>query len=140
VDARLVGLVSGVVRGDTREVWKGLAESCARIERAQETGDTEAAKNDSLILRDLIDQGATTAETWRELYGAVELRRRLAATERRRVETMQVTITVEQALAWVGLLVASVKQHVTDRAALQAISRDIEMALRARPELARGAG
>jgi hypothetical protein len=73
---------------------------------------------------------------WREVYAAIERRRRLADTERKRVELLQAVLPVEQAMAFVGMLAASVKRHVKDRAILQAISNDIEAVLRAQPERA----
>jgi hypothetical protein len=71
---------------------------------------------------------------WREVYAAIERRRRLADTERKRVELLQAVLTAEQAMAFVSILATSVKRHVKDRAILQAISNDIEVVLRAQPE------
>jgi hypothetical protein len=72
---------------------------------------------------------------WGEVYELIELRRRLADTERKRLEQLQVMITAEQAMAFVGAVASSVKRHVRDRAVLQAISDDVEQVLRSRPEL-----
>ena len=77
-----------------------------------------------------------TSTGWAKVYEALELRRRLVETERKRVQWLQTVLTAEQAMAFVGALVASVKRHVQDRAILQAISDDLEAVLRARPELA----
>jgi hypothetical protein len=60
------------------------------------------------------------------LLGAIESRRRLAETERRRLEAMQQTITADRAMLLVAALVDGVRRHVDHRKLLDAIAREIE--------------
>jgi hypothetical protein len=138
-------------RGLAAPAWKGGRYSKAlppdlvdAYERAR-TDPELLALRDELALVDarlnaLLERLAEgeTSTGWARVYEALELRRRLADTERKREQWLQTVLTAEQALAFVGALAASVKRHVQDRAILQAISGDIEAVLRARPELAGG--
>ena len=64
-----------------------------------------------------------------ELLRAIETRRRLVETERRRLEPMEPmeqVITSDQAMLLVVALVGAVRRHVDDRGVLDAIGREVE--------------
>lgn len=63
---------------------------------------------------------------WERLLTTVEARRRLADTERRRLEAAQQMITTERAMLLVAALVDAVRRHVDDRRILDAIGRELE--------------
>ena len=72
-------------------------------------------------LEDLIERSVTAATTWAELYETIDLRRKLAETEGRREKDTSQTISIQQAVLMMALLVKKVGEHVTDRNALNAI-------------------
>jgi len=74
----------------------------------------------------LVDLGIADYRAWSELLGAIESRRRLAETKRRRLEAKQQTIATERAMLLVAALVDAVRRHVDDRKLLDAIGRDVE--------------
>lgn len=73
-------------------------------------------------LDDLIDAGLSAAATWDELRETLDLRRKMAETETKRMKDLHQTISIDRALALMALLVTEVRKHVTDRNALAAIS------------------
>lgn len=130
VDARLTALLESLTSGGGAEAWERLSAAWRRLERAP-TGDAGQLERAAAlrVIHDLIVAGAAEASVWSEVYDALELRRRLADTERKRLEALRATITAQEAMALIGTLAASVKRHVTDRAALAAITADLERAL-----------
>ena len=73
-----------------------------------------------------MDLGIADYQAWAELLRAIETRRRLAETERRRLEAMEQMITSERAMLLVAALVDAVRRHVDDRDVLDAIGREVE--------------
>lgn len=121
---------------------KALPKSLqAAYERSRKDPDLIALR-DELALMDAhlltliariegVDDDVDSLRTiWIDIRDTVEQRRRLADTERKRLEALQATMTAEQAMAFVAAVVASVKNHVQDRQALQAISDDLERLLK----------
>lgn len=62
---------------------------------------------------------------WAEIRELIDERRKLVESERKRLVELQQIITLEQANSLIVAIAESVKRHVSDRAALQAISADI---------------
>lgn len=140
VDARLAGLLQELTTDGGAAVWSDLRAVWARMEAAQRAQRSDEAAQHLRRVRELIQAGTDTAQTWATVYDTLELRRRLADTERKRLETLQAVVTAERAMALIGALAASLRQHVQDRAVLAAVTADIEAVLRTTPEVARAAG
>jgi hypothetical protein len=77
---------------------------------------------------------AAADKAWAEIYAAVELRRRLADTERKRMKTLRASIPAEEAMALIAALAASVKRQIHDRVIRAAITADIERVLETGPQ------
>lgn len=140
VDARLTTLLGDITAGAPSDLWQQLRATWTRIETAQARSDTATATEGLRTLRELIQQGAAASAGWAEVYEAMALRRSLADTERKRLEAMQATVTVDRVLALMTALGQSVRKHVKDRATLVAITEDIADLVRGNPEVARVAG
>ena len=129
VDARLGQLLAGLeANGAAR--WPEAAAAMRAYDAAQAAADRAGMHAAVATLRDVISRGAAACEAWRELHVAINQRRRLVDSERRRLEAANSTLTAEQAMTLISTLAASVKAHVSDRKALAAISADIERVLR----------
>lgn len=68
----------------------------------------------------------TDPEVWSSLLSLIEQRRKLVETERKREVDLQLHLTVQQALLFVGALQAAVADIVTDPAQRQALARRFE--------------
>ena len=80
-----------------------------------------------LRIWELLGSGKKTpnAVEWFAVEQALDLRRRLVDSERKRLVDMQQLMTTEQAMTLLAAVVDTVRKHVHDRHALAAISQDI---------------
>lgn len=125
VDARLGDLLQRVELGEAGSLWRRARASYAAFEDASRRQDTDAVRAALAELGGLLRRGAGDYAAWAEVHACIEQRRRLAEAERKRLEALQATLTAEQALAMFSALTSIIKAHVTDRAALAAISDEI---------------
>ena len=93
---------------------------------AEGRDDGAAAASALREMEHLVDLGVADYRAWAELLATIEMRRRLADTERRRLEAMQQMITTERAMLLVAALVDAVRRHVDDKRVLDAIGREVE--------------
>ena len=125
VTAREADLLKRVDSGEAGAHWTGMQKALGDFRRAQQRQDTMGAAEALRQMERLTDLGIQDYKAWSELLGAIESRRRLAETERRRLEAMQQTITSERAMLLVAALVDAVRRHVTDKAVLDAVGREV---------------
>lgn len=104
--------VLGQIKGKMREFRAAGARGKAGV---------RAARVSLQQLEDLIERGVSAATTWDELRETIDLRRKLAEAEGRREKDSSQTISIQQAVLMMALLVKKVGEHVTDRNALNAI-------------------
>lgn len=111
--------------GQGGPLWKDLHQSWTRFQKA---ADEQVAGEAGRLLEEVgkvIREGVKRYTAQREAVDLVERKRKLSESERRRITDAQQIITTQQAIAFVGAVTAAVRNHVTDRAALAAISADI---------------
>jgi hypothetical protein len=75
----------------------------------------------------LLDQSAGEEKLWRELASLAETRRKLADTERKRLEALQNSLTAEQATVLVQRLIGILASRIEDRRVLGAITNDLAL-------------
>jgi hypothetical protein len=80
------------------------------------------------------DRSAVDRDAWELLLPLIEQRRKLAETERRRVEALSGYLTTGQAMAFVAALQTAVSELVTDRATRAELGRRVEVLLARRVE------
>lgn len=124
--ARIADLLSRIDTSEAGEHWRGIRAALAAFRRAQRRDDAPAAAAALREMERLTDLALADYEVWSELLDAIEARRKLADTERRRLESMQQMITTERAMLLVAALVDAVRRHVEDRGVLDAIGRELE--------------
>lgn len=148
LEAREVELLQQLQGGGSEEFWKKIRklrhehdELCRDLEDRrsgaggekwdQEAIDRAQSKIDRVTEQILlmIDTGAHDAGVWREILEAVEMRRRLSDTERRRLEMLQAFLTPDQAMAFALHLVAIVRDVVEDKRQLSAIVARVQQLL-----------
>ncbi len=126
LDARLEDLLARVDTGESGALWQRLMTARMELLEAQRTKDhlgQLAALRDIL---DLISQGHTDYRAWGEMASVLEQRRRLVESERRRLTETHQMITADKAMLLIGAIVGVIKEHVSERDTLSAISRGIE--------------
>lgn len=125
IDARLVDLLQRVDTGESGSLWQHLQQISKKLLAAQANQDSVATTNSITELTELIQQGSSDYQIWREINKLLEQRRKQAESERKRLLDMQQYVSVEQAMILVSGLINSCKTHVKDPKSLAAISQDI---------------
>lgn len=134
VEARLAELMETLSTGESGALWKAASSAALRIKDLQAAMarpnvtperlaalQTEVAALTSVLVNN-VAQGARDVDTWAELLGTMEQKRRIVESERRRLVDMNQMITAESAMGLIVALGMVVKRYVTDRKVLQQIS------------------
>jgi hypothetical protein len=124
IDTRINDLLSRVDTGESGQLWTDLHKVVRDLEVAQRAHDTAAVAAAANTLIVLVEHGHGDAAAWRDVTDLIERRRRLVDSERKRLVEAQQMISVDQAMALMGLLVESVRQHVRDDGALRAVAAE----------------
>jgi len=125
LDARLADLLLRVDTGESGTIWRELAQARTDLIVARRGGDAEGQAHAINTMLELIGRGHADYAAWHEVLSAIEQRKRIVESERRRLIEMQQTMTVEKAMLLVGAIAGIIKAHVTDPDQLRAISADI---------------
>lgn len=125
VDARIAELLERIDTGESQSQWALLQGVHSQLMMAVQARDT--GKMAALIKRigDLIDTGSKDASAWGDIFEAIEQRRKLVESERKRLVEMQQYVTAEQAMLLISALVDVVTRHVSDRDIISAIYSDV---------------
>lgn len=121
VDARVGDLLARVDTGESGAIWGALVAAKADLAAAPDTAKRTAAMG---AILELISKGHADHQAWRELGAALEQRRRLVESERKRLVEMSALMSAEQAMLLMNALLMAVKANVSDRAALGAIQNE----------------
>lgn len=124
---------------DLRRIFAAMERKTARIADPKRRAAIEAeavSRMADVMAKAQLPGGAGERETWADVFRLFDPRRKLAVAETRREVRERDTITATRLLDWLGMVLAIVRRHVTDRDALAAISAGF-LALDDRPEPAR---
>lgn len=111
VYARLEDLLARVDTGEAGAMWLKAQALYRTMTTSQ---DDEARKAAIVDLGALLARGVEDGEAWDQVFGAVDLARRLKADERRRLVDLQAIVGLEEAMGWMGAFVNSVKSRIED--------------------------
>ena len=125
LDTRVGELVGSLEGRDTAGAWDRLREALGRFQGARARQDTAGMAAAIESLESIVRGGVGDAVLWREIWGLLEQRRRLVESERKRLVDMQQMISTERTLVLMGAIVGIIREHVTDRTTLNAVSTDI---------------
>lgn len=115
VDARLGQLFVKLPTGEVKSAWDAARDAVATLEGAMARNDMDSATNALQDLRAAFSTVQREHEAWGEIYLALELRRRLADTERKREEMLALTMTAKQVMTLVGAIQAAILSEVTEQ-------------------------
>lgn len=121
IDARINDLFQRVDIGESGKLWLKSKEVLLDLRKALATQDTRKTTEALIELDGLIRQGSSDYAAWDEVQTAIELRRRLVETERKRLMDMQAMISSEQATSLIHALSLAVKENVVDSITLSRI-------------------
>lgn len=130
LDTRIAGVVSALDTGESQEAWSALVSVALQLEEQWNTLLDEGEPPEGMertvehIVK-LARQGLSEGYVWAEIRGLLKERSTLVTAEQKRLVDMQQYVTSEQAMTFVGALMASVKRHVSDPRALASIAADL---------------
>lgn len=125
IDSRLADLLKRVDTHEAGHWWKELRQAHNEYQSAEKKADIPAMRHWINEWGRIAQVGLTDYAAWNEVYNVLEQRRKLVESERKRLVEMQQVITSERAMLLIAALVDVIKQHVSDRNTLAAISADV---------------
>lgn len=133
VTDRIGQLLDRVQSGESGAAWKQIARLWKEFQRQRSAGNVPKMQEALELLNEPLAQGFADHAAWEELGLQLDRRARLAEQEQRRLEKMQATLTVEEAMGLLGTVLDVLKRHVTDQATLDAIGADLEQLVTLNP-------
>lgn len=125
VDVRMRELLSQLESGPSDRVWEKAQGLIGTLKTFYEVGQFDKFPATLKALDDLVLQAVSTKEIWQAVLQLIEARRKVVEGERKRLVEMNQVITAENALVLVSALASAVRKHVTDRAILAQISKEL---------------
>lgn len=125
IDTRIVEQLQKMDTGESGMTWQLLKEAFAELQQAIQDDDANKRNSSVAIIGRLIDVGNKDIEIWEAIYEGVEMRRKLAESERRAMLQAEQMLTLSEAMSMIGAILVGVKEHVKDRAALAAINAHV---------------
>lgn len=125
VNARIVELISKLDTGETGATWKKLKSVWVDLQTAMRQQDSATT---ILLIHEmtrLIDAGNKDYLAWAEITEQIETYRKLSESERKHQEAESRMVTAEQVMLMIAAITDIVRQNVTDRNQLSAISAGI---------------
>jgi hypothetical protein len=122
IDARIKDVLSRVDSGESGRLWSELRVAWDSSAATRRAGDLDEMDVRLRVVGELITAGHTDWAAWADVLNLIRDRQRLVESERKRLVEAQQVISVDQAMAVLGLLVDAVRRHVRDDAVLRAIS------------------
>jgi hypothetical protein len=119
-------LLERVQSGESGAAWRLLQKHWNDFRRFRTAGNVAKMQETLELMADPLERGFADHAAWEELGLQLDRRARLSEQEQRRIEKMEATLTVEEAMGLLGTVLDVLKRHVTDRAVLDAIGADLE--------------
>jgi hypothetical protein len=124
VDVRIGQLLELAGAHGNKRLWVEALKAFDTFKAAAAKGPEAVAPARVALtgLERILNEGKEESATWEELRETIDLRRRLAESETKRMKDLHQMISVSQAMQMMDTLITVVKTHVKDRPALAAIS------------------
>jgi hypothetical protein len=129
LDARMAELLSRVDTGESEEMWDALQKEWATFRVYRALGDVPKMHQAIARLDLLMDRKRTDSAAWREIGAAIEQRRKLVESEQKRLVALQATMSQEQAMTLMGVLIDIITTRVSDQPTLAQIVADLQALL-----------
>jgi hypothetical protein len=125
VDVRINDLLRRVDTGESGGLWPHIRATWQTFKHAHAEGQPLIQGRAAAELDALLEQAISDDAAWHQIIQLIEQRRKLVLSEAKRLVAMQQMMSKEQAMLWLGAVVAILKRHITDRETLQQISLDL---------------
>ena len=123
IDSRLAELLSRIDTGESGRRWRRVQQAATNYRAARKRDEDVDEARDALFAAILA--GVQDEAAWAEIAGAIEQRRKLVESERKRLVETNQTITVERAMLIIAGLTDIIRRHVPDPQQRAAIAADL---------------
>lgn len=124
IDARLYDLLQRVDTGESGKLWRDAQTAYFDLLEAMRAQDVKLINSAISKMGRCLDSGVDDYTAWDEVTKAIQQRKGLAESERKRLIEARQMISVEQAMMLLASLLNTIKEHVKDTTALAAIQRE----------------
>lgn len=124
IDARLYDLLQRVDTGESGKLWRDAQTAYFDLLEAMRAQDVKLINSAISKMGRCLDSGVDDYTAWDEVTKAIQQRKGLAESERKRLIEARQMISVEQAMMLLASLLNTIKEHVKDTTALTAIQRE----------------
>ena len=124
IDARLYDLLQRVDTGESGKLWRDAQAAYFNLLEAMRAQDVAGINSAVSRMGRCLDKGVDDYTAWDEVTKAIQQRKGLAESERKRLIEARQMISVEQAMMLLTALLTTIKEHVKDTNALTAIQRE----------------
>lgn len=125
-ESRVTDVLSRVDTAESGALWDELSKTAQDFKVARRANDTERVGQLLEDILKLIAKGKGDRENWREIGDLLERKRKLSESQLKLLTTKQEFISRQQAIQFVGAIVAVVKENVDDPAVKRKISAGIQ--------------
>lgn len=109
--------------------FEEMLELQQQLDRAVNQNDMPTIAILAAQMGESIQRGVAESVLWRDLYEAIEHRRKLVETEMKTLNSIGAMISMEQCMQLVSKLLAAVTLHIGDKEALRAIHGEFSRVL-----------
>lgn len=124
VDVRNQILLEQIEKENPTALWPAVLVKFKSV-KAASPGGNKRYMNALAELEAIIQTGYNDYVAWQEVISNLEMRRKLVESEEKRLIAMQQAITSERALLMIARVIDVIRQNVSDRAILSAITNDL---------------
>ena len=124
-DVLIKQLISKLPDGGGSKSWKEVRAAWHELTEAVRDNDQDKQTELLRKLNDIITKGAQEAEVWNDLITSMDNRRKLTASEAKRLTDMQQYITSEKAIALVYAILDIIRRNVEDKNTLSLIATQV---------------
>lgn len=122
--ARTSQLLTRAETGESEDRWKA-AQDMMRSLLSFEASDDEENRSEAIAELGKILFGKNDYESWREIIGVIDMRRKVASVERARLQAAKQTVTLAQLLAFAGAVSGIINGRISDPVTRSQIAEDI---------------
>lgn len=135
IDALTVGAMEGIDLGASVRTIAEMRTTLRQFGEAMNRGNTPGMREALTRLNEQADEAYQQSRGIEQLRDLLQDRRRLAEAERRRLEAIQSTLTVDKAYALAEALAVAIREHVHDPDTRRAISASVSAIVNRQPVL-----
>lgn len=127
ITARLQEMFGGINTTSGLDYYHKLVNLWGEYTTYGEMGDTDNMARVQGEIGKMILKGESMAQKWEEIIKLIEMRRKLAESEQKRLINMNQMISVERASMFVFKILGIIKKYITDPKTLSSIAYDFRV-------------